>query len=193
VVNDVDIGGAGSALVVTGSNMSGKSTFLRALGINTVLALAGAPVCASRLEVAVCRVRTSMHIRDSLEEGVSRFYAELTRLKDVVDAVNAGEHVLFLLDEMLHGTNSRERRLGATAIVRHLLARGAVGAISSHDLGLADLEAQAPGRVRNVHFQERVEDGKMTFDYRLLPGVVTSANALRLMKVVGIAVDLPEV
>jgi hypothetical protein len=192
VENDVDLGGAGSALLVTGSNMSGKSTLLRAVGVNTVLALAGAPVCARRLSTAVCSVRTSMRIKDSLEEGVSHFYAELGRLKAIVDAVNAGDKVLFLLDEVLHGTNSRERRIGAKAVVIHLLSRGAIGAVSSHDLGLADIEAESAGRVRNVHFQELAEGDRMTFDYKLKPGVVTSANALRLMKLIGIAVDLPD-
>jgi DNA mismatch repair ATPase MutS len=133
-----------------------------------------------------------MRIKDSLEEGVSHFYAELGRLKSIVDAANGGERVLFLLDEVLHGTNSRERNLGAKAVVRHLLDRGAVGAVSSHDLGLSDLEAESGGKVRNVHFQELVEGDKMTFDYKLKPGVVTSSNALRLMKRIGIAVALPE-
>jgi hypothetical protein len=193
VDNDVVIGRAGAALMITGSNMSGKSTLLRAMGVNAVLALAGAPVCARRLGMHVCWVRTSMRVKDSLEEGVSHFYAELKRLKAVVDAVNEGDQVLFLLDEVLHGTNSRERQIGAKAVVRHLLDRGAVGAVSSHDLGLADLERESDGRVTNVHFEELVKDGKMTFDYRLKPGVVTTANALRLMKLIGIAVELPEV
>jgi hypothetical protein len=193
VTNDVAIERAGAALMITGSNMSGKSTLLRAIGINAVLALAGAPVCAARLRMGVCSVRTSMRIKDSLEEGVSHFYAELRRLKAVVDAVNAGDKVLFLLDEVLHGTNSRERQIGAKAVVRHLLAQGAVGAVSSHDLGLADIERESDGRVKNVHFEDLVTDGKMTFDYRLKPGVVTTANALRLMKLIGIAVELPEV
>jgi hypothetical protein len=192
VTNDVSLPAPGAAMMVTGSNMSGKSTLLRAVGVNAVLALAGAPVCARRLEMSVCRVRTSMRVDDSLEEGVSHFYAELERLKAVVDAVNAGERVLFLLDEVLHGTNSRERRLGARAVVLHLLARGAVGAVSSHDLGLADLEVESGGQVKNMHFQELVDGGKMTFDYKLKEGVVTSSNALRLMRLIGIAVDLPE-
>jgi MutS domain V len=192
VENDVALPEPGAGLLVTGSNMSGKSTLLRAMGVNAVLALAGAPVCARRLSISVCQVRTSMRIEDSLEEGVSHFYAELGRLKTIVDAVNAGERVIFLLDEVLHGTNSRERNLGAKAVVTHLLARGALGAVSSHDLGLAHLEAETGGRVRNVHFQELVEGGKMTFDYKLKEGVVTSSNALRLMKLIGIAVELPE-
>jgi DNA mismatch repair ATPase MutS len=133
-----------------------------------------------------------MRIKDSLEEGVSHFYAELGRLKGIVDAANAGERVLFLLDEVLHGTNSRERNLGAKAVVSHLLDKGAIGAVSSHDLGLSGLEDESGGRVKNVHFQEQVEGGKMTFDYKLRPGVVTSSNALRLMKLIGIAVALPD-
>jgi DNA mismatch repair ATPase MutS len=192
VDNDVSVDRTGAALMITGSNMSGKSTLLRSIGVNAVLAFAGAPVCARRLEICVLSVRTSMRIKDSLEEGVSHFYAELGRLKAVVDAVNEGDQVLFLLDEVLHGTNSRERQIGAKAVVRHLLDRGAVGAVSSHDLGLADLARESEGRVTNVHFEELVKDGKMTFDYQLKPGVVTTANALRLMKLIGIAVELPE-
>jgi DNA mismatch repair ATPase MutS len=192
VDNDVSLRGPGSALMITGSNMSGKSTLLRAIGVNAVLALAGGPVCARRMSLAECQVRTSMRIADSLEEGVSHFYAELARLKAVVDAANAGERVLFLLDEVLHGTNSRERNIGAKAVVRHLLDKGAIGAVSSHDLGLATLADESAGRVTNVHFQELVAGGKMTFDYKLKPGVVTSSNALRLMKLIGIGVDLPE-
>jgi hypothetical protein len=192
VENDVSIAHAGDALMVSGSNMSGKSTLLRAVGVNAVLALAGAPVCARKLTMAVCDVRSSMRIKDSLEEGVSHFYAELDRLKSVVDAANRGDRVLFLLDEILHGTNSRERNIGAKAVILHLIAKGAVGAVSSHDLGLADLEGESGGRVHNVHFQELVSGDKMTFDYKLKPGVVTSSNALRLMKMIGIAVSLPE-
>jgi DNA mismatch repair ATPase MutS len=192
VENDVPIPRAGAALMITGSNMSGKSTLLRAVGVNAVLALAGAPVCAKRLDTAVCVVRTSMRIRDSLEEGVSHFYAELERLKAVVDAADGGERVLFLLDEVLHGTNSRERIIGARSVILHLVDKGAIGGVSSHDLGLADLEAASSGRVVNVHFQELVGDGKMVFDYKLKPGVVTSSNALRLMRLVGIGVDLPD-
>jgi DNA mismatch repair ATPase MutS len=192
VTNDVSIPRAGSALMITGSNMSGKSTLLRAIGVNAVLALAGAPVCAKRLVMAECVVRSSMRIKDSLDEGVSHFYAEIARLKAVVDAVDAGERVLFLLDEVLHGTNSRERNIGAKAVITHLVDEGAIGGVSSHDLGLADLERETGGRVVNVHFQELVGDGKMVFDYKLKPGVVTSSNALRLMKLVGIGVALPE-
>jgi hypothetical protein len=182
-------GGAPRALLITGSNMSGKSTCLRACGTNAVLALAGAPVCASRLSMTVLDVRTSMRITDSLEQGVSHFYAELQRLKEVTTAADAGSPVLFLLDEVLHGTNSRERQIGAKAVVKHLLAAGAIGAVSSHDLGLASLEEETGGTVRNVHFEEHVEEGKMAFDYKLKTGVVSTTNALRLMKMVGLPVE----
>ncbi|MCC6552885.1 MAG: DNA mismatch repair protein MutS [Polyangiaceae bacterium] len=191
VVNDVSLRGAGAALLVTGSNMSGKSTLLRAMGVNAALALAGAPVCAARLSMSPLAVRTSMRISDSLERGVSHFYAELSRLKRVVESADRGEPVLFLLDEILHGTNSRERLLGARSVVKHLIEKGAIGAVSSHDLGLADLEEETRGKVRNVHFEELVEGDAMTFDYKLKRGPVTSGNALRLMKMVGLPVDPP--
>jgi len=189
VTNDVVLAGTGSALVVTGSNMSGKSTLLRSLGVNAVLALAGAPVCAKKLVLGPIAVATSMRVSDSLDEGVSRFYAELQKLKRVVDLCRSRPGVFFLLDEILHGTNSRERLIGARAIVRELLARGGLGAVSTHDLGIGDLEASHPGKVRNVHFEEQVAaDDRMTFDYKLREGVVHSSNALRLMKIVGIDV-----
>ncbi|MEJ7731073.1 MAG: MutS family DNA mismatch repair protein [Polyangiaceae bacterium] len=205
VSNDVALGDDGldpgsraerpppEALMITGSNMSGKSTMLRSIGINAVLALAGAPVCAEKLETSVLAVRTSMRLEDSLEHGVSHFYAEIERLKMVVDTSQAGgDPVLFLLDEVLHGTNSRERRIGAKAVVKHLLARGAIGGVSSHDLGLAALEEETGGRVRNVHFEELVSDDRMTFDYKLKQGPVTTANALRLMKLVGLDVEVSD-
>ena len=195
VANDVDLAGPGRALIVTGSNMSGKSTLLRAIGVNVVLANVGAPVCARRMRVGRLRVATSMRVSDSLEEGTSRFYAELKKLKLVLDvARRAGDAggaegtVLFLLDEILHGTNTRERLIGARAILKALLARGAMGAVSTHDLGLGDLEAELPDDVRNVHFEEQVSGDEMTFDYRLRQGVVQSSNALRLMKIVGLDV-----
>jgi DNA mismatch repair ATPase MutS len=157
------------------------------MGINAVLALAGAPVCAQRLSLGPLTVATSMRVTDSLEEGVSRFYAELQKLKRVVDLGRARPGVFFLLDEILHGTNSRERLIGARAIVRELLAHGALGAASTHDLAIGDLAEEVPTRVRNVHFEEQVSaEDRMTFDYKLKPGIVQSSNALRLMKIVGI-------
>lgn len=187
VGNDVSLPSAGRALVVTGSNMSGKSTLLRALGVNAVLANAGAPVCARSMRVGPLRVATSMRVEDSLSYGVSHFYAELLRLKRVIDlARGGGAAVFFLLDEILHGTNSRERVLGASAVVRDLLEHGALGAVSTHDLGITRLESDLAGRVENVHFEEQVEGNTMTFDYVLRPGVVQSSNALRLMRIIGI-------
>jgi DNA mismatch repair ATPase MutS len=193
VDNDVSLPEAGRALVVTGSNMSGKSTLLRAMGINVVLATAGAPVCARKARVGPLRVATSMRIEDSLEQGVSHFYAELRRLKRVIDLsrIPGPAPVLFLLDEILHGTNSRERVLGACAVVRELVARGALGAVSTHDLGITALGEELGGKVQNVHFEEQVEGGAMTFDYVLRPGIVQSSNALRLMRAVGIDVVDP--
>ncbi|HEV3189009.1 MAG TPA: MutS family DNA mismatch repair protein [Polyangiaceae bacterium] len=191
VGNDIRLPPAGRALVVTGSNMSGKSTLLRAMGINAVLACAGGPVCAREMRIGPLRIATSMRVVDSLTDGVSHFYAELRRLKRILDLAmdRTRPPVLFLLDEILHGTNSRERVLGARAVVTQLLERGSLGAISTHDLGIAALAQEFEGRVENAHFSEQVtDDGTMTFDYVLRPGVVQSSNALRLMRAMGIAV-----
>jgi ABC-type multidrug transport system fused ATPase/permease subunit len=195
VTNDVRLRGRGSALLVTGSNMSGKSTLLRAIGTNAVLALAGAPVVAKELVMAPVGLRTSMWARDSLAKGVSHFYAELEKLKRVVDGVAGERPLFFLLDEILQGTNSRERIIGARSVLRHLLEKGAMGAISTHDVGLLDLGPDLDSRVDKVHFEEQVSDSEngksaMSFDYTLRPGVVRSTNALRLMQRVGIDVDL---
>jgi hypothetical protein len=191
VGNDVHLSGAGRALVVTGSNMSGKSTLLRAMGVNAVLAMMGAPVCARAMRIGPLRVATSMRVQDSLAQGVSHFYAELQRLKRVVDMAHGpgSDAVLFLLDEILHGTNSRERVLGATAVVRDLLAHRALGAVSTHDLGITALERELRGSVENVHFEEQVEGTAMTFDYVLRAGVVQSSNALRLMRAIGLVTE----
>lgn len=193
VVNDLALEGDVAALMVTGSNMSGKSTMLRSIGVATVLAQAGAPVCARSLTMTPLRVYTSMRIGDALDQGASRFFMEVRKLKAVVDAANATSEgtapLLFLLDEVLHGTNSRERNIGAKAVVRHLVARGAIGAVSSHDLGLVELEALTDGAVVNVHFEDHIEDGEMRFDYRMKDGAVSTSNALRLMRAVG--VDVP--
>jgi DNA mismatch repair ATPase MutS len=194
VGNDVRLPSAGRALVVTGSNMSGKSTLLRAIGVNAVLAFAGAPVCARTMRIGPARVATSMRVDDSLEQGVSHFYAELRRLKQVIDLAREPgrvQPVLFLFDEILHGTNSRERVIGACAVVRELLAVGALGAVSTHDLGITALERELGGSVENVHFEEQVAGDAMTFDYVLRPGIVQSSNALRLMRAMGIDVVDP--
>ncbi|MGD8319002.1 MAG: MutS family DNA mismatch repair protein [Gemmatimonadota bacterium] len=190
VRNDVEVGPPGSFLLVTGSNMSGKSTLLRAIGANVALASAGGPVCAAALTLPPVRVHTSMRVDDSVTEGVSLFMAELLRIRGIVEAADAaGARVLYLLDEILHGTNTAERRVAARAVIRHLVAAGAIGAVSTHDLTLAqspDLEAMA----QSVHFREQVgrEEGRtrLTFDYKLRPGLATTRNALKLLEAVGL-------
>lgn len=188
VTNDVRLEGPGHALIVTGSNMAGKSTLLRAVGINVVLALAGGPVIARRMRVPRLRVRASMRIADSLQSGASYFQAELTRLRLVVHRAEAEPPILFLLDELLRGTNAKARHIGARAVVSHLLDRGAMGFVATHDVALSELEEERAGKVRNVHFTDVIEDGTMTFDYHLRPGVVRTSNALRLLAEVGIDV-----
>ncbi len=190
VANDVDLMGPGKGLLVTGSNMSGKSTLLRAIGVNSVLALAGAPVCATSLSMSPVAVRTSMRIRDSLDEGVSHFYAELRKLKGVVDSLKGDAPVLFLLDEILHGTNSRERQIGARWVLAKLLQNGAMGAVSTHDSGLCELPPPLMSDVRQVHLREIAEAGELKFDYKVHEGPVRSGNALRLMRSIGL--DVPE-
>jgi hypothetical protein len=188
VRNAAELSEPGRALLVTGSNMSGKSTYLRSLGLCAVMALAGLPVCARRASLSRVETWTSMRIADALEQGMSHFYAELVRLKAIVDASHAGKKVLFLLDEILHGTNSRERTIGARAVVLDLVSRGTIGAVSTHDFALVTIADESGGRVETVHFSDRLEDGRMLFDYKLRPGVVQSTNAIRLMREVGIDV-----
>jgi hypothetical protein len=192
VGNSVDLPEAGRALLVTGSNMSGKSTLLRAMGLAQVMALAGAPVCASRLSTCGLSVCTSLRISDSLEQGVSHFYAELRKLKAVVETARERSTVLFLLDEILHGTNSLERQVGARWVLSELLQRGAIGAVSTHDTGLCELPPQLMQRVTQVHLRETVQDERMTFDYKVRPGPVQGGNALRLMRSLGLDVPLVE-
>jgi hypothetical protein len=188
VGNDVALPGPSSALLVTGSNMSGKSTLLRSIGVAFALAYSGGPVCATRFELGSVRLATSLRIRDSLEEGVSHFYAELQKLKAVLDATSQPLPVLFLLDEILHGTNSRERQIGARWIMSELLQRGALGAVSTHDMVLCRLSPELMSHVRLVHLREDVQGQEMTFDYRLREGPVSEGNALRLMRRIGLPV-----
>jgi hypothetical protein len=191
VRNDLALGDATRVLIVSGSNMSGKSTLLRAVGVNAVLALAGAPVRATRLRLSRVRVGATLRIRDSLQEGTSRFYAELVRLRDLVRIADGPIPLLFLLDEILHGTNSHDRRLGAAAIVSGLVQRGAIGLVTTHDLALSEV-ANDPGvRAVNVHFEDRLEDGQMVFDYRMRPGIVQTSNALALMRTLGLWPEAP--
>jgi hypothetical protein len=196
VRNDVRIGGAAPAgprvLVVSGSNMSGKSTLLRTLGVNAVLAQAGAPVRARRLRMSPLAVGASIRVTDSLQGGVSRFYAEILRLRQILDETARpgpeGAPVLFLIDEFLHGTNSHDRRIGAEALVRGLVERGAIGLITTHDLALADIVGPLGERAANVHFEDHIEDGRMVFDYAMRPGVVRKSNAIELMRSVGLEI-----
>jgi hypothetical protein len=193
VTNDVEVGPPGTLLLVTGSNMSGKSTLLRAIGLNAVLAQAGGPVCASRLRMPPSELQSSIRIQDSLELGISYFMAALARLKGVVDAAEhprEGRVLVYLLDEILQGTNSAERGIAVQGVARHLLAADAIGVMTTHDLNLAS-EEPLKSSARLVHFTEIVdEDGGMRFDYTLRDGIATSRNALRLMKMIGI--DLEE-
>ncbi len=189
VANDVTVGPPGTILLVTGSNMSGKSTLLRAIGLNVVLAQAGSAVCARSMRLPEADLQTSIRVQDSLERGLSYFMAALARLKGVVDAA---EHerkdrvLLYLLDEILQGTNSAERSVAVRAVTRHLLHAGAIGAMTTHDLALA-AEEPLKDAARLVHFTETVDEkGVMEFDYRLRPGLATSRNALRLMQMIGI-------
>ncbi len=174
-------------LLVSGSNMSGKSTYLRTVGVHVVLAQAGAPVPAARLRLTTLQPGATLRIQDSLQAGRSRFYAEITRLKELADLAAGPFPLLFLLDEILHGTNSHDRRIGAEAIVAGLVQRNAVGLVTTHDLALTELGG-AGGALANAHFEDQVRDGAIAFDYRLRPGVVTHSNALALMRAVGLGV-----
>jgi MutS domain V len=187
VRNNLSISRETRVLLVSGSNMSGKSTLLRAVGMNVVLAMAGAPVRARRLRLTALQVGASIRINDSLREGSSRFYAEITRLRQIYDLAGASPPLLFLLDELLQGTNSKDRRVGAEGIVRALVKRGAIGLVSTHDLALTDIGG-TNGHLRNVHFQDEFENGRMTFDYKLRDGVVTKSNGLELMRSIGLEV-----
>ena len=187
VRNDVRLGTEARLLVVSGSNMSGKSTLLRTVGANAVLALAGAPVRARRLALTPVQLGATLRIQDSLAEGRSRFYAEITRLRALLELASRPPPVLFLLDELLAGTNSRDRRIGAEAVLRSLLGRGAIGLVTTHDLALSEM-APALGAAVNAHFEDEVKGGEVIFDYRLRPGVVTHSNALALMRAVGLEV-----
>ena len=186
--NDVNLSDGRHVFLVSGSNMSGKSTLLRSVGINAVLAMAGAPVRAQRLRMSPLHAGASIRVNDSLQEGSSRFYAEITRLRKLFDLADGDPALLFLLDELLQGTNSNDRRIGAEGVVRALLNRGAIGLVSTHDLALADIGGSLNGQLYNVHFQEEFENGRMLFDYKLREGVVTKSNGLALMRSIGLDV-----
>jgi DNA mismatch repair ATPase MutS len=187
VRNNISISGNTRALLISGSNMSGKSTLMRAIGINTVLAMAGAPVRAQRLRLTPLHIGASILVNDSLHEGSSRFYAEITRLRHICDLAEQHPPVLFLLDELLQGTNSKDRLIGAEAVVSELIDSGAIGLISTHDLALTDIHL-GESRLKNMHLQDEIEDGKMKFDFKLHDGVVTKSNGVELMRLIGLKV-----
>ncbi len=175
-------------LIVSGSNMAGKSTLMRTIGLNAVLALAGAPVRATRMRLSPLVLGTCLRHTDSLREGRSGFFTEVLRIRQICDLLDEPGRVLFLFDELLSGTNSKDRRTAAEALVRMLLARRAIGMVTTHDLALTEIAALLPDQVKNVHLQDHVEDGQMRFDYKLRDGVITQSNALELMRMIGLDV-----
>ncbi|QOR35997.1 DNA mismatch repair protein [Clostridium sp. 'deep sea'] len=184
VANDITMQSPNAILLITGSNMSGKSTFLRTIGINLVLAYAGAPVCASYLKCSVFNINTCMRISDNLNKGLSSFYAELLRIKEIVEETKKDKQVFFLLDEIFKGTNSYDRHIGAKRLIKKLKESGAVGLVSTHDLELGDLQENQV--IKNYHFQEYYENDEIKFDYKLKNGISKTRNALQLMKIIGI-------
>jgi hypothetical protein len=190
VRNDVLFTPPTRLFLVSGSNMSGKSTLLRTVGVNAVLALAGAPVRASRLRLSPLSIGATLRIQDSLLEGRSRFYAEITRIRQLTDAAHGDRPLLFLLDELFHGTNSHDRVIGAAGVLSALLERGAIGLVTTHDLALTAIAGQVGAAAANVHFDDWFEAGEIRFDYRMKPGPVTRSNAIALMRAVGL--DVPE-
>ena len=186
VNNQVQLDKSGTIMLVTGSNMAGKSTYLRSVGVNTVLAMAGAPVCAASFTVSPVQLISSMRISDNLEESTSTFYAELKKLKAIIDKVNAGEKVFILLDEILRGTNSFDRHTGSVALIKQLIQHKATAIIATHDLALAEIIKTFPDHIRNYHFDVQINNEELYFDYKLKSGVCTNLNASLLMKKIGI-------
>jgi DNA mismatch repair ATPase MutS len=192
VRNDVHLGGDVRLLIVSGSNMSGKSTPLRTVGISAVLAYVGAPVCATSLTLTPLAIGATLRVQDSIQDGRSRFYAEITRLRQLSDIAAGGTSLLFLLDELLHGTNSHDRLVGGTGVLRALADRDAIGLVTTHDLALTAIAGELGTRARNVHFEDTFDGDASRFDYRLRPGPVTRSNALALMRAVGLNVPAQE-
>lgn len=188
VPNDVTLNAEHSLVLISGSNMSGKSTLLRSTGLNTALALAGAPVRAERLRVSVLNIAAAMRFRDSVQDGTSYFFSVVRRLRSSADLLNGPRPVLFLFDELLQGTNSHDRRIGAEAVLKKFVEKGALGLVTTHDLSLTEIIADFNGRASNAHFEDSVVDGEMTFDFRMRPGIVQKSNALALMRAAGLDV-----
>ncbi len=189
VCNSIAISSGGKTVLVTGSNMSGKSTFLRTCGVNIVLALAGAPVCAAAFTVSHVQVFSSMRISDSLEDNTSSFYAELKRLAAIIKEAEHNPRLFLLLDEILRGTNSNDRYIGSVALIRQLIGYETVSVVATHDLKLADLAAELPEKIDNYHFDVKIDGEELYFDYKLNPGICTSMNASILMKKMGIKIE----
>lgn len=188
VSNPIKIDHTGELMLVTGSNMAGKSTYLRSIGVNTVLAMAGAPVCATYFCLSPVQTISSMRIADNLEENTSTFYAELKKLKIIIDKVNNNEKVFILLDEILRGTNSLDRHTGSVALIKQLIKHHAACIIATHDVELAKMKEQFPANILNYHFDAQVNKDELYFDYRLKEGICTSLNASILMKKIGIEI-----
>jgi len=188
ISNDINLSGKGRTALITGSNMSGKSTFLRTCGVNTILALAGGKVCASSFTVSHVLVFSSMRISDSLEDNTSSFYAELKRLAAIINESEKNPEVFLLLDEILRGTNSNDRYTGSVALIKQLIGYGAASMVATHDLKLADLSKELPEKIDNYHFDVKIDGEELFFDYKLTPGICTSLNASILMKKMGIKV-----
>lgn len=188
VRNSVSIGVRPRMLIVSGSNMSGKSTLLRVVGINAVLAFMGAPVRAESLRISPLAIGASLHIVDSIQSGTSHFYAEITRLRKISELARSGDAVLFLVDEILHGTNSHDRRIGAEAVLKSYLEAGGIGLVTTHDLAITDTAKAFAEKAANVHFVDHIEEGRLVFDYKVRDGVVQRSNALALMRAIGLDV-----
>lgn len=189
VYNDMEVGHPAGVLLITGSNMSGKSTLLRTAGINLVLAYAGAPVCAEVFACSIMQVYTCMRVSDNLEKNISSFYAELLRIKQIVQASKEPGQFFFLLDEIFKGTNSADRHVGAKVVVQQFSKQGALGMVSTHDLDLGVLEKESGGKIKNFHFSETYRNGEIHFDYKLRRGLSNTRNALYLIKMAGIEVE----
>ncbi|MGE4273505.1 MAG: MutS family DNA mismatch repair protein [Desulfitobacterium sp.] len=188
VTNDFTLQEPAGIVLITGSNMSGKSTFLRTVGTNLLLAYTGAPVCAEYFRCSVFQLWTCMRVSDNLEQSISSFYAEILRIKEIVEAAKKEKSVFFLLDEIFKGTNSHDRHQGAIALIQQLQKDGAMGLVSTHDLELGDLEKQSNSRIKNYHFREHYQDSEIFFDYKLREGISTTRNALYLIRLAGIDV-----
>ncbi|MFP6595841.1 MAG: DNA mismatch repair protein MutS [Candidatus Hydrogenedentota bacterium] len=188
VSNSVRLDSAQSLLIVSGSNMSGKSTYLRTIGVNIVLAMAGAPVRCASMRLTPCVVGASLHVQDSIQSGISHFYAEILRLKSIVGLADGERPLVFLIDEILHGTNSHDRRIGTQGVIDELLGTKAVGLITTHDLALTSLQTRHNARIVNVHFRDDLDGDQLTFDYCVREGVVARSNALELMRSIGLKI-----